>query len=92
MHISTLNCMALQPYANVCILVYQYTQKDQGNLVLNHATTGIECFATVICMIDALQLAMHVINIYMHDYDTFKSLKCSLVSLQVTVSIEVRLI
>ena len=34
-------------------------------MVPNHATTGIECFATVICMIDALQLAMHVINMIM---------------------------
>ena len=48
-------------------------------MVLNHATTGIECFATVIymidalqlatvictCMIDALQLVMHIINMIM---------------------------
>ena len=45
--------MALQPYVNVCILVYQYAQKVSRKHGLNHATTEIECFATVTCMIDA---------------------------------------
>ena len=47
----------------MCVYLYTSMHKRcKGNMVLNHTTTGIECFATVICMIDALQLAMHVIN------------------------------
>ena len=75
--------MALQPYANV---VYQYTQKVSKK---HHATTGIECFATVICMIDAFATG-YACN--KHDSDTFKSVKCSLASLQITMNIEVWLI
>ena len=48
----------------MCVYLYTSMHKRcQGNMVLNHATTGIEYFATVICMIEALQLAMHEINV-----------------------------